>query len=205
MRYLVASILLFASILLTSAQQIEVGLRDNQFARASYKSTQGWLVGYEQSLLNVRLKEQSARLFAGYVFDKKTWALRSAAYYGSEFSGSWHTTGAIIDGTLRLPGVYFEGILNPNYDSGLGFTFCYQAEVGVGLLNSSDGHNRVDLCASYGDIPEFRLPTQYIRAGLKFSVNNLWVKPTLCFPLKDTANGQKYLRVICSFGWSIDL
>lgn len=204
-RYLVSSILLFTSILLASAQQVEVGLRDNQFARADFKSSQGWLIGYEQSLLNVRVKEQSGRLFAGYVSDKKTWAIRSAGYYGSEFSGSWFTTGAIIDGTLQFPRVYFEGILNPNYDSDLGFNFCYQAEFGVGLLNTSDGRDRVELFASYGDIPEFRLPTQYIRTGLKFTSNNLWVKPALCFPLKDAASGQKYLRVICSFGWAFNL
>lgn len=37
------------------------------------------LVGYEQSILNVKMQEQSGRLFGGFIFQKREWAIISTS------------------------------------------------------------------------------------------------------------------------------
>jgi len=201
-------IILLVSVLGTSvsySQGIEVGLRDNNFLHANYKSKGGCIAGYEQSLLNVSLKEQSGRLFAGYAFDKEFMGFSGTAYYGTEYTGNWHVYGAFVEGSYRIGRFYLNAILNPHYDTGLDFNFCYQAEADVTLWKKSEKHEIIELCISYGNVPEYRLATNNTRVGLKFTSGNLWVKPMVYLPFNDNANGQKHIRVICSFGWSFSL
>lgn len=42
-----------------NAQSLELGLLDNQYMHVDYVDKNDWLMGYEQSLLNVAMKEQS--------------------------------------------------------------------------------------------------------------------------------------------------
>ena len=190
------------SSLAVHAQSIEVGLRDNQYARANFRSKSGWIAGYEQSLLNVALKEQSGRVFAGYVCEKENWTISGTAYFGTEYTGSWQAYGAFVEGLYHTNHFYVDGILNPHYDTGLEFDFCYRLEAGFSLWRKQENSQRLELCASYGNAPEYRQATNNLRAGFKFTSGNLWVKPMLCVPLADSESGQKYLRVICSFGWT---
>lgn len=161
--------------------------------------------GFEQSLLNASLKEQSGRLFAGYVLDKEQWNISGTAYYGSEYTGNWQAYGVFVEGLYHIGRFYVDGIMNPHYDSGLEFKFCYQAEAGVALWQKQQNNQRLELCASYGNVPEYRQATNNMRASFNFTSGNLWVKPMVCIPVNDKNNGQKYLRVICSFGWSVIL
>ncbi len=206
MRNLIIVVLL--SVIGTAAaysQRIEVGLRDNSYLHANYRSKSGWITGYEQSLLNASVKEQNGRLFAGYVLDKEQWDISGTAYYGTEYTGNWQAYGAFVEGLYHTNHFYVDGILNPHYDTGLEFDFCYRLEAGISLWRKQENSQRLELCASYGNVPEYRQATDNFRAGFKFTSGNLWVKPMLCVPITDNESGQKYLRVICSFGWSMQL
>lgn len=206
MRVRILAFLLTLTITTTVyAQSIEMGLRDNQYARANYHSAKGWIAGYEQSLLNARLKEQSGRLFTGYEFKRDNWKVKAVAYCGSEYTGIWQVYGAWMEGAYQLHGIYFDAIINPNYDTGFDFSFCYQAEVGVSLWKKQENNQKVEICASYGNIPEYRKAVNNFQGGLKFTSNNLWVKPMVFIPLANNDCGQTYFRVLCSFGWCFDL
>lgn len=201
----IAFILALAASANVYAQSIEMGLRDNQYARTNYHSAKGWIAGYEQSLLNARLEEQSGRVFTGYEFKRESWDVKAIAYFGSEYTGIWQTYGAWIEGAYQLNRIYFDAMVNPHYDTGLDFSFCYQVEVGVSLWKKQENNQKVELCASYGNIPEYRKTVRNLQGGLKFTSNNLWVKPMIFMPLTNNDYGQKYLRVLCSFGWCFDL
>ena len=206
MRRVVTSLLCIVfPFALLDAQSLEVGLRDNQFGHAAYVSKKGLFAGYEQSMLNVKMKEQCGRLFAGYTYVNANWNIIGASYFCTEYNGSWHSYGISIQSEYRWHRLYLAGILNPNYDSGLDFDFCYQAEAGLSLWERAGSDERVELCASYGNVPEYRMPVENYRIGFKFSSGNLWVKPMICFPLPDQESGSKYMRVLCSFGWMVKM
>lgn len=206
MRRLLFSTLFFLTFsIVVLGQSIEIGLRDNLYAHAYYRSAKGFLAGYEQSLLNTRLKEQSGRVFAGYMFDKEVWSIGGAAYLGTEYSGSWQSFGAYLEGLYRPNGFYVDAIVTPHYDTGFCFIVCYQVEAGFSLFSRQENNYSLELCASYGNVPEYRQAIDLLRTGLKFSSGNLWVKPMLCIPRLANNSGQKYLRVLCSFGWSLQL
>ena len=187
------------------SQSIEVGLRDNNYVHADFRSKSGWIAGYEQSLLNVALKEQSGRVFARYVLNKEQWDISGTAYYGTEYTGNWQTYGAFVEGIYRMKHLYVDGIINPHYDTGLDFKLCYQAEVSFSLWYKQENNQRIELCASYGNVPEYRQTTDNLRAGLKFKAGNLWVKPMISIPFEEKDDSQTFIRVICSFGWTVSL
>ena len=74
-KYLYIFILFLFTSIKCQAQSLELGLRDNQYIHINYigkikNPNNNWIIGYEQSLLNVKLKEQTGRLFVGYLFTK---------------------------------------------------------------------------------------------------------------------------------------
>ena len=201
----IAFFLALAASTTVHAQSVVMGLRDNQYARAYYHSAKGWIAGYEQSLLNTKLEEQSGRIFTGYEFKRESWDVKAVAYCGSEYTGLWQAYGAWMEGAYQLHGFYFNAVINPHYDTGLDFSFCYQAEVGVSLWKKQKNNQKVEICVSYGNIPEYRMTVNSLRAGMKFISRNLWVKPIISLPIANSDYGQNYVRVLCSFGWCFNL
>lgn len=206
-RILILTVLMLTALTKVDAQRLELGLRDNQYARIGYRANAGWMAGFEQSLLNVKLKEQSGRLFAGYAYGKEDWTVGGAAYYDTEYSGNWHSYGAQAGGAYRWGIIRTEGRINPHYDSGLDFNLCYQAEMGVTVWKKNEETHceRVELNASFGNIPEYRTAVKQLRLGMRFTSGNLQVCPMISVPDIDKENGGKHIRVLCSFCWSVPL
>lgn len=202
-RLLFFTFLLFVLDIYLEGQSLEFGLRDNLYAHADYKGKAGWMAGYEQSLLNTAIKEQSGRVFAGYVYDKDKLTIDGIAYYGTEYSGAWQAYGIFAECVYKLNRLSVDAILNPHYDTGLDFNLCYRAELGVRLWQIQNKCEEVELCASYGNIPEYRMAVNNFRMGFIITSGNLWIKPMVCIPQSDNSSGQKYVRIICSFGWHI--
>lgn len=187
------------------AQDIELGLRDNQYAHVDYVDRRGWLVGYEQSLLNVKLKTQNGRLFAGYQLSGKGWLASAVAYGGGEFSGNWKAYGADFRGVYTWKCMELGLTLNPNYDTGLDFQFNYNAMAAISVYRKEKESQSVKLTVSYGNIPEFRDNVNNFRFGMQFINGDLWVKPELSVPKFAEDSDNTYIRVLCSFGWKFHL
>lgn len=63
---------------------------------------------------------------------------------------------------------------------------------------------RLELCASFGNIPEYRDNVKNMRVGIRFLCGNLWVKPEISVPgISDLV--AKRVRVLCSMGVVFEL
>lgn len=198
----------------TFAQSIHVGLRDNQFAHVAYDSKiaksleHHVFAGYEQSILSVKVKNQSGRIFAGYRYDKSALSIGCNAYFGSEYSGNWHIYGCNIFGDYTYKRLILGAVINPNYDSKLKGQFNYKLDVGFAVWNNhcheDNLKQKVELYASYGNMPEYRDNIKNMRVGIRFVYGNLWVKPEIDVPGIE-GRSNEYLRVLCSMGWTVNL
>ena len=107
--------------------------------------------------------------------------------------------------------------LNPNYDSVLDFQINYNIGASIAIWMCSDTilsihkgekressmKQRLELCASFGNTPEYRDNVKNMRVGVKFSCGNLWVKPEISVPgISDLV--AKRVRVFCSMGWCLN-
>lgn len=186
-----------------SGQSVGLGLRDNQYIHACYINQHKWLIGYEQSLLNVRIKEQSGRIFAGYIFEKDMWTIMGITYGGIEYAGNWQAGGAIVKGGMIKKRMSIGATFNINYDSYFDVQLNYDIDVHFAILRKITENldkKQLDFCVSWGNLPEYRDNIKYLRVGMRFMNNNLWIQPEFCMPhiLNRSSN---YLRVLCSFGW----
>lgn len=193
--------------IMAKGQTIGLGLRDNQYVHACYIDRHKWLIGYEQSLLNVKVKEQNGRLFAGYVYEKGAWNVAGIAYGGTEYAGNWQAGGGILKGEFIKKRIGIEATLNANYDTYFDFQMNYDVcaqyviwKKGVEGLDKQ----QLDICASFGNLPEYRDNVKNLRIGMKFTSGNLWVHPKICVPNIENKS-SKYLRVLCSLGWSLKI
>ena len=203
-RFVLTIVVLSIVIEKLNAQSIAIGLRDNQFANIGYVFKQNITVGYEQSLLNVKLKEQSGRLFVGYNYNNGNWLFSSLLYTGGEYSGNWKVYGGDICTTFCYKRLALSGTLNPNYDTGLAFQLNYNVAALFNLwLAKGDLGEQVGATMSYGNIPEFRDNVENLRIGLKFECGKLWVHPEIVFP--NVRGENKHIRVLCNMGFLIPL
>ena len=194
------------------AQQIEFGLRDNQFIRADFivaianNEYHAYIMGWEQSLLNVKMKEQSGRIFAGYRYTKSNFLAKAIIYGGTEYDRRWQVFGTLLNGLYRWNYFGVGASLNPNYDTNLGFQLNYDIETSITVLKESIvsfGLQQVEVTASFGNIPEYRDNIQNMRVGLKFTSGNLWVHPEVCIPgFGDKDRTSNRIRVLCNMGWN---
>lgn len=186
------------------AQSIAIGLRDNQFAKIGYVFKHNYTIGYEQSLLNVKLKEQSGRMFAGYQYINGNWLFSGLLYFGGEYSGNWKVYGGNVSTSFYYKRLALSGTLNPNYDTGMAFQFNYDVAASFNLWLAKDAlGERVGATISYGNIPEFRDNVDNLRIGLKFECGKLWVHPEIAFP--NVGGENKHIRVLCNLGFLIPL
>lgn len=189
-----------------NAQNFEIGLRDNQYIHAAFIGKQQYLAGFEQSILNVKVKEQNGRLFAGYQHHWQKTYIMAIAYSGIEYTGKWNNLGTFINGGLNTKYCHLGGSIGFHHDSKLGNNICYNLEVcgTIYTLNKTeDIQKRLEVVTSVGNFPEYRETTMNLRAGLKFTYGDLWVKPVICIPRIDKQFNR--VRVLCSMGWSFSI
>lgn len=211
--------------MITHAQSFELGLRDNQYVHVCYMNNitkdnrHEWIIGYEQSLLNVKAKEQSGKTFVGYQYSDNSWTAFGNVYYGSEYTGNWHTYGTLLHGSYQRKWLGLALELNLNKDSGLDFQCNYDVQASVAIWQREGNvqfsgrkgegkterlSQRADINVSFGNIPEFRDNVKNLRAGIKFTNGNLWILPEVCIPgIGGDYVGKKYIRVLCNLGWII--
>ena len=161
------------------------------------------------------MQEQSGRLFGGFIFQKREWAIISTSVQNMLGIGicmvflrkehTWNRLG-------------WDVSLNPNYDSALDFQINYKIGASIAIwmcggtfLSIRKGEKReslmkqrLELCASFGNIPEYRDNVKNMRVGIRFLCGNLWVKPEISVPgISDLV--AKRVRVLCSMGVVFEL
>lgn len=185
-------------------QSFEFGIRDSQFAKFTYVTRRNFYVGFEQSILNVKVKEQNGLLFAGYKYLKNNWKADGCIYGGTEYDGRWWSAGTFLQVDYFFKSILLSGTINYSYDSGLKHQFSYDLDVGYIVWKRSNSSNQfAALKMSYGNIPEYRENVKYLRIGTLFRSGNLWVQPEICVPGVD--NDINKVRVLCNLGWEISL
>lgn len=194
------------SVKFVYAQSLCVGLRDNSYMQVNYIDRYKWLAGYEQSLLNVKIKEQCGRIFTGYVFEKMKWVVTGIVYWGIEYSGNWQARGVLFQNYYNQ-GRWGGGVtLNYNHDTYLGEQFNYNLETNFTFWRKVEfpSVQKLDLCVLLGNIPEYRENVKRLQLGVRFTTGNLSVCPTVCIPGIDKGMGD-YIRVLCNFKWRLAL
>lgn len=205
-RFIFLLMTVILSISSVFGQSLKVGLRDTRYGSLVYEDSHNWFIGYEQSLLNVTMKEQSGRIYAGYGFDYEHFIVNAAAYYGTEYSATWYNYGIFVSSEYISDFFYSQLSLNGNYDSKLHMQLNAQAEVGAVVYrreSDNKGNQFVSAHISFGNIPEYRDNRMNFRFGFKFQEDNLWVKPEVMF-FKDNGKIDK-MRIMCSMGWTLNL
>lgn len=209
-KYLYIFILFLFTSIKCQAQSLELGLRDNQYIHINYigkikNPNNNWIIGYEQSLLNVKLKEQSGRLFVGYLFTKDQITFSGVVYGGSEYTSKWKIIGGNINGTYNYRYLKVAATLNPNYDSDLNFQFNYDLGLYFLVYKAKTAINQsLYITTSIGNIPEYRQNNEKLCIGLEFISGNLWVKPLISLPDIFNHHLEKHIRVLCNLGWRIN-
>lgn len=192
---------------IVKGQSLELGLRDNQYAHASFIGKNRWLIGYEQSLLNVKAKEQNGRLFAGYIYEKRFCSVIGIAYGGTEYAWNWQTYGAAVKAKFTKKRLGIGGALNANYDTYFDFQMNYDINARYAIWQKymeGQGRQQLDICASFGNLPEYRKNVKNLRIGMKFTSGNLWVQPDVCIPNIEDGS-SRHIRMLCSLGWNLEI
>ncbi len=199
----VCFILALFSVVSIKAQRIEIGGRDNQYAKISYVTSRNIYIGFEQSFLNVKPKEQSGTLLVGYRYKISNWHTDASVYLGSEYSRNWQKYGAFIKEQFSYKRIELIGTINPNYDNKLEFQFNYDLAALFTLFSKNNGEQSISIKTSFGTIPEYRDNKKNFRIGMRFFSKALWVQPEITVPGINEDN--THIRVLCNFGYSLDL
>lgn len=175
--------------------QISVGVKNNRYVYGEYLLKNHYEAGIEVSVFSEKLGFQYARGRVGYTNSFGNFSADGKAYYGSAFNRSFYDAGASAHAKFTVKERVFVGAtLNPHYDSGYGYTTCYEAGLGVNITPE------IDIFANYTTIPEYRMSEKRIHLGLDFKVDNLRVSPILSAGTS-ASDGGKNVRVLVNFNY----
>lgn len=180
-------------IILPLKSQVYLGMRDNRFGFVGYNFSNNITVSLEHSVFSEKLNYQQIKALFGYNRNYNHLLLDANIYGGLNYSNYW------ISG-VKLKGIYelidkfkFKGVINPHYDSGYKFSFCYE----LGILY--DIHNDIALLLQYTDIPVYRMSEKSFQIGALIRVKNLSVQPILSIPQHGL---KRDIRVLNSFKYT---
>lgn len=188
-------ILGFISMLaFVSYAQVSLGVRDNRYVNVGYEFGNHWNVKFEQSVYSETLSCQYFRVYAGYGRQIRAFTLKVLPYFGMTYNNGYRNAGFSMQVQVSpLKWLGMEGDISPHYDSDLGYKTCY-----VGKL-SYIVHPQIAISAGITNKPEYREPERRVRAGIKFTVNNLWAYPELSLPAQ---SHSKAIRMLVSLGYA---
>jgi len=186
--------LLFLAVLPVSMEaQIKLGVRDNKFVGVSYIYNNTWGAKLEESVFSENFPFQYVRGYVSYGHRCKFVGINLSPYLGTQWNGNFQDYGILCKVEFTCsPLLAIHGILNPHQDTSLGYTTCY--EIG-GTFNAT---SNIGLCLSCRNIPEYRVASKRIRAGIVFSEKHLTVIPLLSIPTSETL---KNMRFLMNFEW----
>lgn len=188
--------LFFLSMSASAQQELRLGLRDTYFARLSWKSSIGYILGGEMSLFNSSETNQIGRIYVGFEKNfSENWDFSSEAAFSMNFDNRYKQTSIKVRSQKDWKWIGVALCCYPNYDTQLKMQWDGEIEALGHILND------LDLCVSFGNIPEYREDIKYFRFGILFKSDNLWVKPLVNLP----DNNIEHMRIIVSLGWRLML
>ncbi len=180
---------------LTTKAQISAGVGDSRYVYGSYTLSNGLSFNLEHSLYSEKFGFQRVAIGVGY---------GSALPYGFSWKAdvnggtTWNRNYQVVYGDLAIGYLFrrlgLESIVQPHYDSGLGYTTCWQAGASVRIIEP------VSVCLAYTTIPEYRMSENRLRGGFEFSVDKLSVKPEISISM-DKETRLKNMRVLMSMNY----
>lgn len=178
-------------------QAFSLGLRDSQFAQLGIEYREKWNATVEHSLFNINPGNQKIRLMAGYSQSWQRVRLDITPYVSTLWNRGYWDCGAMLAGKACLNSILsFKAILNPHYDSGIGYATCFTVGTEINVYKA------VGLTAQYSTIPDYRLSENRVRVGLFLRQRDLWVQPEISIPVGVESHNP---RILCSFGYRFDL
>ncbi|MCH5246396.1 MAG: hypothetical protein J1E84_08020 [Muribaculaceae bacterium] len=202
-KYLISSLLfLLLGSLAIEAQNskqnnhiFSVGIENTRFVYGQYIYKQHLITKLDISVYSEKLGFQYARGTIGYQRSFAMVNLRGEYIFGSSFNRSYYNTGAMIAAdALFAKRLILNAKISPWYDSGYGYTTCYEAKIGCKITD------HIDINAGYTNIPEYRMAENRIIAGFDFHVSKLYVAPYLSIGTKSNQGG-KNIRILMGFGY----
>lgn len=174
--------------------QIRLGIRDNKFVGVSYAYNKVWSIKLEESIFSEDFKYQYVRGYLNFEHRRENVGIKLSPYYGIQWNGNFQDYGILCNAEYVYSHTFIiHGILNPHKDTSFGYTTCY--EIG-GILNAT---SNIGFCLCYRNIPEYRVTSKRIRAGMIFSEGRLMVAPLLSIPTDETI---KNTRLLINFEWT---
>lgn len=175
--------------------QFGVGIENTRLVYGKYIYNNHLTAKLDISVYSERFSLQYARGTVGYQTKIKMFDLSGEAFFGSAFNGNYVNTGAVISASATfVKRLLVDAKLAPWYDSGFGYTTCFQARIGCKITKN------IDIRVGYSTIPEYRMSEKRIIGGFDFKVSHLYVSPYLSVGTNSNYGG-KNIRVLFGFGY----
>ncbi|MDE6464103.1 MAG: hypothetical protein K2L16_05680 [Muribaculaceae bacterium] len=188
--------LILALVALTASARFSAGIRDSRYVYGSYIPLPGLSVGLNHSLYSEKAGFQRVGLHVGYGMDfAKGFHWHATAHAATTWNGNYQLVDADITMAYTYRRLGLKAGIQPRYDSGLGYTTCWQAGASLRIVK------QISILAAYTTIPEFRMSEKRLRGGFSFNVANLTVTPELSVSL-DRSTRFKNLRVLMSMNYN---
>lgn len=155
------------------------GVRDTRYVNVSYTFLSHWRAKLEHSVYAESFSRQYVRLYMAYRRRFGRLSISGEPYFGMTYSNSYRSMGFNIDAGADITRWMFaEAGFTPHYDSGTGYSSLYKASLGFRCTGN------IAAIGTFTNRPENRMPEKRMRAGVRFSVKNLWAFPEVSFPVE---------------------
>lgn len=179
----------------SALSRFDIGIENTRLIFGQYTYKDHYTARINVSAYSEKPGYQYVRASFGYKRSLSAVNLEGKAFFGSAFNGSYYNTGAIVSADTRLAGrLLLDAVLAPWYDSGFGYTTCWEAKIGCVITN------HIDIKAGYTTLPEYRMDEKRVLFGFDFHVSQLYVEPYLSIGTK-ASDGGKNIRVVFGFGY----
>lgn len=175
--------------------QFEVGIENTRLVYGRYIYDNHLTAKLDVSVYSEKLGFQYARATVGYQTRLKFLDLFGEGFFGSAFNGSYVNAGARIGaGATLVKRLLIDAQVAPWYDSGFGYTTCFQARLGCKITN------HIDIRVGYTTLPEYRMSEKRVIGGFDFHTGHLYVSPYLSVGTGSDTGGNN-IRVVFGFGY----
>lgn len=174
---------------------IEVGIENTRLVYGQYIFRNHYFAKLNVSVYSEKLGFQYTRGTLGYRTSVSCLNLSGGCFVGTAFNRSYYNAGLALEADAKiLKRLLIDAKAVPWYDSGYGYTTCFEAKIGCRIIDN------IDVNVGYTSIPEYRMSENRILAGFDFRSSNLYVSPYLSIGTK-AIDGGKNIRVVFGFGY----
>lgn len=185
----------FSQELFQKTSKFEVGIENTRLLYGKYIYKDHLTAKLNVSVYSEKLGYQYIRGTIGYQTKIKNFNLSGEYFFGSAFNGNYFNTAV----QLKADAVFVKRLLIdarilPWYDSGFGYTTCFEARLGCKITD------KIDVKVGYTTVPEYRMSEKRIIGGFDFKVSHLYVSPYISFG-RNADTGGNNIRVLFGFGY----